>query len=100
MMQAIRSLSRRLRANVARMFGRALTIIRRLRQPQPKPVILMYHRIADEPVDPWGLSVPPSLFEEQLVVLCRTRMPMGLEDFTRQLKAGTLPANAVSLTFD
>ena len=25
----------------------------------PEPVILMYHRIAEPPYDPWGLAVTP-----------------------------------------
>jgi peptidoglycan/xylan/chitin deacetylase (PgdA/CDA1 family) len=76
------------------------SIIRRLRPPQPKPLILMYHRIADEPVDPWGLCVHPSKFEEQLNVLRRTRLPLPLTDFVRLLMARTLPAQAVAVTFD
>ena len=75
-------------------------IMRRSQPPEPKPVILMYHRIADEPVDPWGLAVSPARFEEQLQVLRRTRHPLPLTDFVHRLVAGTLPARAVALTFD
>lgn len=65
-----------------------------------KPLILMYHRIADEPVDYWGLAVSPRHFEEQLAVLRRTRHPLPLAEFVRKLIAGTLPPAAVTLTFD
>jgi peptidoglycan/xylan/chitin deacetylase (PgdA/CDA1 family) len=75
-------------------------VMRRLRPPEPKPVILMYHRIADEPLDPWGLAVSPARFEEQLQVLRRTRHPLPLTDFVHGLVAGTLPARAVALAFD
>jgi peptidoglycan/xylan/chitin deacetylase (PgdA/CDA1 family) len=75
-------------------------IMRRLRTPQPMPVILMYHRIADEPVDPWGLAVSPTHLEEQLEIVRRTRQPLPLTDFVRGLAAGSLPADAVALTFD
>jgi peptidoglycan/xylan/chitin deacetylase (PgdA/CDA1 family) len=60
----------------------------------------MYHRIADDPVDHWWLAVSPSHFEEQLDVLRRTRHPLPLMNFVSNLRAGTLPANAVALTFD
>jgi len=60
----------------------------------------MYHRIADNPVDYFGLSVCPTRFEEHLRVLRRTRYPLPLTDFVRDLVAGSLRSNAVALTFD
>jgi peptidoglycan/xylan/chitin deacetylase (PgdA/CDA1 family) len=72
----------------------------RIRPPDPKPLILMYHRIADEPVDPWRLAVAAPRFEEQLEVLRRTRYPLSLIDFVRRFSAGTLPSHAVAVTFD
>jgi|HubBroStandDraft_1064217.scaffolds.fasta_scaffold43142_3 peptidoglycan/xylan/chitin deacetylase (PgdA/CDA1 family) len=60
----------------------------------------MYHRIADNPADFFNLSVSPARFEEQLQVLRQTRYPLPLIDFVRNLMAGTLPSNAVALTFD
>jgi peptidoglycan/xylan/chitin deacetylase (PgdA/CDA1 family) len=68
--------------------------------PKPRPLILMYHRIADDPIDHWGLAVSSAHFEEQLEVLRRTRRPFSLEDFVRHLSAGTLPQDAVAITFD
>lgn len=65
-----------------------------------KPLILMYHRIAEDPVDYWGLSVSPAHFEEQLRVLRQTRRPFPLTEFVRKLLDGTLPADAVTVTFD
>ena len=82
-------------------FRRGLNwLARHRRSAQAMPIILMYHRIADEPIDPWGLAVSPSHFEEQLQVLRRVRYPLPLTDFVRRLVAGTLPAHAVALTFD
>jgi peptidoglycan/xylan/chitin deacetylase (PgdA/CDA1 family) len=72
----------------------------RSRPSHTRPVILMYHRIADELVDPWGLAVSPAHFEEQLQVLRRVRYPLPLTTFVRKLKAKTLPAHAVAITFD
>jgi hypothetical protein len=60
-------------------------ILHRLVPPKPKPLILMYHRIADDPIDPWALAVSPLHFEEQLDVLRRTRHPFLLTDFERHM---------------
>lgn len=63
-------------------------------------MILLYHRIADEPVDPWGLAVSPAHFEEHLRVLSHARHPLPLVEFVRGLQEGNLPPNAVTVTFD
>ena len=76
------------------------SVIHRMWPPKPRPLILGYHRIVDDPVDHWQLAVSPAHFEEQLEVLCRTRYPIPLTDFFRDLVAGTLRSDAVSLTFD
>jgi peptidoglycan/xylan/chitin deacetylase (PgdA/CDA1 family) len=60
----------------------------------------LYHRIADEPVDCFSLSVSPDHFDQQLQVLRSTRHPLSLVDFVRDLRAGTLRPDAVALTFD
>ena len=79
---------------------RLRSVIHRIRPPKPKPLILLYHRIANEPIDPWNLAVSPGRFEEQLQVIRHVRHPMRLAEFVCALKDGTLPANAVALTFD
>ena len=79
---------------------RLRSIARRLWPPKPKPLILMYHRIADKPVDYWNLAVSPTRFKEQLRVLRNIRYPLALKEFFHRLMAGTLPPNAVALTFD
>lgn len=83
-----------------RLRGSLHSIIHRFWPPEPKPLILMYHRIAEEPNDPWALAVTPAHFEEQLLVLRRTRHLLPLMDFIRQLKHGTLPAHSAAVTFD
>jgi peptidoglycan/xylan/chitin deacetylase (PgdA/CDA1 family) len=86
---------------VPRGFRRALRSTRiRMFPPKPKPLILMYHSIADELVDPWGLAVSPAHFKEHLDVLRRTRQPLPLTDFVGNLVAGTLSTHAVAVTFD
>ena len=83
-----------------RICSRVRSVIHRVWPPKPKPLILTYHRIADEPVDYFQLAVSPAYFEEQLHVLRRTRHPIPLAHFVRDLVAGTLPTNAVALTLD
>lgn len=67
---------------------------------RPKPAILMYHRIADEPFDPWALAVKPAHFAEQLSWLSRNRTLLRLQDFARLHREGALPRDAISLTMD
>jgi peptidoglycan/xylan/chitin deacetylase (PgdA/CDA1 family) len=72
----------------------------RLVPPKPKPLILLYHRIADDPIDPWSLSVSPSHFAQHLEVVRRTRHPLSLTSFVHHFWAGTLREDAVAITFD
>ena len=60
----------------------------------------MYHRIAVAAADPWGLAVPPTLFEQQLAWLKQWRLVLPLREFGRLHSSGRLPANAVGITFD
>jgi len=80
--------------------GKLRSLLHRIYPPSPKPLILMYHRIARDPIDVWDLAVSPEHFEEQLAVLRRTRRPLSLQDFVRRLVSGTLPPDAVAVTFD
>ena len=66
----------------------------------PRPVILMYHRIAEPVFDPWGLAVSPARFEEQLAMLNRRRSPMSMDEFANRHRRRRLPADAVAVTFD
>ena len=68
--------------------------------PQPQPVILLYHRIGRPELDPWGLSVSPENFVQQMAYLRQFRRPMALDGFVDGLCQGQLPANAVAVTFD
>lgn len=79
---------------------RLRSVVRAVWPPPPRPLILAYHRIADEPVDPWNLAVSPSHFVEHLRVLRQTRHPLPLHEFIERHIAGTLPPHAVALTFD
>jgi peptidoglycan/xylan/chitin deacetylase (PgdA/CDA1 family) len=76
---------------------KALKQIARLPQ---RPVILMYHRIAEPTFDPWGLAVSPTKFEEQLAMLNRRRSPMGMDELADRCRRRRLPADTVGVTFD
>lgn len=69
--------------------------------PRPtRPAILMYHRIAVETFDPWGLAVSPAHFAEQVEWLAANRTVLPLADFAARHGDGILPADAIALTFD
>ena len=79
---------------------RLRSAVHRIWPPKPKPLILLYHRIADDPIDHWKIAVSPTNFEEHLCVLRRTRHPLPLAEFVRSLITGSLRRDAVALTFD
>lgn len=79
----------------------ARTAVDRLRPlVVPGPAILVYHRIAEESFDPWGLAVSPGNFSDQLEWIARYRTILPLGDFAELHQRGRLPRNAIALTFD
>jgi peptidoglycan/xylan/chitin deacetylase (PgdA/CDA1 family) len=60
----------------------------------------MYHRIAHETFDPWGLAVAPDKFAEQLSWLTDHRTLVSLSEFAGLHGRGELPDDAVAVTFD
>jgi peptidoglycan/xylan/chitin deacetylase (PgdA/CDA1 family) len=86
------AVARRARIRLRRMRARAAGTRR--------PVILMYHRIAHETFDPWGLAVAPDKFAEQLSWLAKHRALMPLPEFAGLHRRGALPDSAVAITFD
>ena len=79
---------------------RIFRTIRRALNRRPGPVLLMYHRIAEPLYDPWGLSVQPRRFEEQMRALKTFRVPLSLGEFVARLEKRALPQLAVGITFD
>jgi peptidoglycan/xylan/chitin deacetylase (PgdA/CDA1 family) len=67
---------------------------------KPRPAILLYHRIADDPFDPWGTVVSPQHFREQLEWLCRERRVLPLIELVELNRIGKLPSNAAAITLD
>jgi peptidoglycan/xylan/chitin deacetylase (PgdA/CDA1 family) len=60
----------------------------------------MYHRIADEPFDPWGLAVSPAKFAQQLSWLATHRSLLSVSTFAELHRGGRLPDDAIAVTFD
>jgi peptidoglycan/xylan/chitin deacetylase (PgdA/CDA1 family) len=71
-----------------------------LRRKGSAPAILMYHRVAVERTDPWGLCVSPMHFEEHLDALRRHRNVVSMTELHRRLLAGDVAPDTVALTFD
>ncbi|MEO8453664.1 MAG: polysaccharide deacetylase family protein [Sphingomicrobium sp.] len=66
----------------------------------PQPAILMYHRIAQETFDPWGMAVEPDRFAAQVDWLAANRTVLPLTQFARLHHDRNLPRDAIALTFD
>ena len=66
----------------------------------PCALILMYHRIAENGVDPWSLSVSAGRFAEQLGVLREHARPIRLGELGDALARGAIPHRGVVVTFD
>ena len=66
----------------------------------PGTLILLYHRVADLPLDPLLLSVTPAHFEEHLQVLSRLTKPQSLRGLVRSLKANEVTPHGAVITFD
>ena len=81
------------------MIGRRLRRLVRRAWPgaRDRPVVLMYHRVASPPVDPWELCVRPERFEAQIEALVRTRKVVPLEALAADDGSG---APLAAVTFD
>ena len=63
-------------------------------------LILMYHRVAEQKVDPWSLCVTPQHFAEHLETLQKEAYPISLVQLVQAHKNGKIPHRAVAVTFD
>lgn len=82
------------------MMRRVLRAVARRWPRGARPLVLMYHRVARTETDPWGLAVSPERFAEQVDFLARRRSVLPLPEFAARLSAGSLPRDAVAITFD
>lgn len=60
----------------------------------------MYHRVAEQDMDPWSLAVTPEHFGEQLAVIQKYAQPLSLMQLEQARQANTIPPRAVAITFD
>ena len=65
-----------------------------------KAAILMYHRIAQPTLDPWGLSVTPQNFADHLDIIRRKAQPVSLQELAEAHREGKTLKRAVVITFD
>lgn len=65
-----------------------------------KALILGYHRIDDDPWDPYSLNVTPMHFSEQLDVLRKHANPVSLQALVDGMLFGNLAPRSVAVTFD
>ena len=84
--------------NVRAIAGRAG--LRLFRALDPRPMILMYHRVEELPTDPQLLAVQPRHFAEHLEVLRRSFRVLSLGELVEALSRGRFPRHAVVLTID
>ena len=80
----------RLRTRARRLLGRA----------SPGTLVLLYHRVATPPVDPWRLSVSPAHFAEHLATIRGLGRPIALRELTAALRDGQTLRDAIVVTFD
>jgi peptidoglycan/xylan/chitin deacetylase (PgdA/CDA1 family) len=73
---------------------------RRFRRAPTLPAILLYHSVSVRERDPLHLAVTPARFDAQLGWLACHATPLPLADFVQHHHTGTLPRNAVAVTFD
>lgn len=67
---------------------------------RPQGVILMYHSVADPPIDPWALSVSSPHFTQQLQMLQQHAHPLSLGEYLQRAQSGNIPSRAIVITFD
>ncbi len=66
----------------------------------PRAVVLLYHRVADDPLDPHDLAVSPANFDEQMRALRDFGAVLSLTELERGVADRRLPRRAVAVTFD
>jgi peptidoglycan/xylan/chitin deacetylase (PgdA/CDA1 family) len=70
------------------------------RRIRPRVLILLYHRVAEPPTDPFGIAVTPRHFTEHLEVIRREARPISLRSLVKSLRQGRVPRRAVVVSFD
>jgi peptidoglycan/xylan/chitin deacetylase (PgdA/CDA1 family) len=85
-------------AHVAGLSGPLSRLVGYTRPMRSFPIIT-YHRVNDDR-DPFFEAVPTDVFEAQVRWISRTYRVFTVEELADRMAAGTLPRNAIALTFD
>jgi peptidoglycan/xylan/chitin deacetylase (PgdA/CDA1 family) len=83
------------RSGLIRPLARAIGVAARPRAFQ----ILSYHRVNDDE-DPFFGSVPTRVFEQHMSYIAGTYRVLTVEELVERTRRGTLPPNALAITFD
>jgi len=67
---------------------------------QSKAVILLYHRIMNDPCNPFSLVTDPQLFRLHMVHLKKFYNVIPLDELVHCVKRGKIPSKSVVITFD
>lgn len=70
------------------------------RRFKPRAIVLLYHRVANLPSNPYSLAITPEHFAQQLEYIQHTCHPMRLLDLVDAMQQRSLPQRAVAITFD
>lgn len=65
-----------------------------------RTIVLCYHRIANEEVDPWGLNVSVENFEQQLKLFNKKYDVVSVEQLVGKRASSQKKSGAVCITFD
>lgn len=68
--------------------------------PEPKAIVLMYHRICNTNTDPWQLAVSPDNFENQIKTITKNFNVLPISNLIEQFKNKRIKSNCVYITFD
>jgi peptidoglycan/xylan/chitin deacetylase (PgdA/CDA1 family) len=75
-------------------------VAQRLPARRPRAVVLVYHRVATDGLDPWRLRIDPEIFAGQMETLARDWSPISLAQLIEGFQKRRLPERAVAVTFD
>lgn len=64
------------------------------------PLVLLYHRVADDPVDSQLLAVSPENFDAHLKELAENYRVLPLHQLLEESSKGRLPTDTLAITFD
>lgn len=63
-------------------------------------IVLMYHKIDHDSIDPWGICVTPENFEEQIEFLKKNYNVVSIENLLCQIINRNINEKTICLTFD